>query len=238
MRYLGSKRRIAKHILPIILKNRKEDQYYVEPFVGGGNSIEKVDGKRIGADANKYLIAMWQELQKGWIPPDFVSAEEHKDVKLHMEEKYPPHHIAFVRFGSSFGGDWNGGYARNVRKNLPNADYINQYVKSITKQSKNALMKALPAIMDVEFVHSSYDDLTIPDKSIIYCDPPYEGTTKYNDGMDHEKFWQWCRNQKESGHEIFISEYKAPEDFKMVWEMESTNGTGKRRKAIEKLFTL
>ena len=35
MKYQGSKNKIAKHILPIILKNRTPDQYYVEPFMGG-----------------------------------------------------------------------------------------------------------------------------------------------------------------------------------------------------------
>ena len=33
MKYMGSKRRIAKHILPIMLANRTEGQYFVEPFV-------------------------------------------------------------------------------------------------------------------------------------------------------------------------------------------------------------
>ena len=37
MKYMGSKARIAKHILPMILKNRKEGQCYVEPFVGAAN---------------------------------------------------------------------------------------------------------------------------------------------------------------------------------------------------------
>lgn len=36
MKYVGSKNRHAKEILPIILKDRKPDQWYVEPFVGGG----------------------------------------------------------------------------------------------------------------------------------------------------------------------------------------------------------
>ena len=35
MKYQGSKRRIAKDILPIILRDRKNGQFYVEPFVGG-----------------------------------------------------------------------------------------------------------------------------------------------------------------------------------------------------------
>nr|WP_319571429.1 DNA adenine methylase [uncultured Draconibacterium sp.] len=45
MKYMGSKNRIAKHILPIILKNRT-NELYVEPFVGGANLIDKVDGER------------------------------------------------------------------------------------------------------------------------------------------------------------------------------------------------
>ena len=63
MKYMGSKNRIAKEILPIMLKERGQ-RTWVEPFVGGANMIDKVSGNRIGADANKYLIAMWKGLQK------------------------------------------------------------------------------------------------------------------------------------------------------------------------------
>ena len=41
MKYMGSKTRIAKEILPIMLKNRTENQFWVEPFVGGGNIDRK-----------------------------------------------------------------------------------------------------------------------------------------------------------------------------------------------------
>ena len=57
MKYMGSKARIAKYILPIILKDRKPDQWYIEPFVGGANMIDKVEGSRIGADINELLIS-------------------------------------------------------------------------------------------------------------------------------------------------------------------------------------
>lgn len=49
MKYMGSKARIAKHILPVMLAYRKDDdQLWVEPFVGGGNIIDKVGGNRLG----------------------------------------------------------------------------------------------------------------------------------------------------------------------------------------------
>ena len=58
MIYMGSKNRIAKFILPLILGDRK-DEWYVEPFCGGCNSIDKVGGLRLAADSNKYLIAIF-----------------------------------------------------------------------------------------------------------------------------------------------------------------------------------
>ena len=39
---------------------------WVEPFVGGANMIDKVDGKRIGNDSHKHLIALHKALQDGY----------------------------------------------------------------------------------------------------------------------------------------------------------------------------
>ena len=65
MKYMWSKNRIAKYLLPIILKDRKEWQWYVEPFVWGANMIDKVDGNRKGCDINEYLIEFLRELSDG-----------------------------------------------------------------------------------------------------------------------------------------------------------------------------
>ena len=68
---MGSKKRLQKHITPIINKLIKDNDIkkYVEPFVGGANMIETIEcDLRVGNDSNKYLIAMWQRLQAGWIP--------------------------------------------------------------------------------------------------------------------------------------------------------------------------
>ena len=238
MKYMGSKNRIAKHLLPIMLENRN-GRTWVEPFVGGANMIDKVEGKRIGADFNEYLIAMWKELQNGWTPPDFVSEEDWRDVKTHMENKYENHYIAFVRLGCSFGADWNGGYARNVRKDKPNAEFLNSTTKSYCRQSKRNILKQLPNLKGVEFLYSSYQDLEIPPNSLIYCDPPYEGSTKYKDDFNHAEFWEWCRTKTKEGHQVYISEYNAPSDFECIYSSEinnTLNNTAKTTKATEKLF--
>ena len=44
MKYMGSKNRIAKHIVPIIQRyiDKTNPKSYIEPFVGGANVIDKI----------------------------------------------------------------------------------------------------------------------------------------------------------------------------------------------------
>jgi len=63
MKYMGSKARFVKEILPILLKYRKENQWFVDLFCGGCSIAQEVDGKVIANDKNKYLIAMFKGLQ-------------------------------------------------------------------------------------------------------------------------------------------------------------------------------
>ena len=65
---MGSKSRIAKHIVPIIQRYIDENNIkkYYEPFVGGANIIDKIDcSKKIGSDLNKYLIALLKHVAEG-----------------------------------------------------------------------------------------------------------------------------------------------------------------------------
>ena len=99
-------------------------------------------------------------------------------------------------------------------------------------------MKQLPNLTGIIFKNVSYLDLEIPKNSIIYCDPPYQKTTKYKHKIDYDIFWEWVRNKVKKGHTVYISEYDAPDDFISVWEKEtvSTFKTGGKKEATEKLF--
>lgn len=228
MKYMGSKNRIAKYILPIILKNRKPSQYYVEPFVGGANMIDKVDGLRIGADVNEYNICLFKGIQQGFMPPDYVTEDEYKNAQ---KDKQLNPLVSFIGYGCSYSGKWFGGYARGNNTKGIARNYCLESKKNIMKQSKN--------LQGVLFINCSYNDLEVPDNSIIYCDPPYEGTTSYKDKFNHQDFWEWCRNKSKRGHKVYISEYNAPNDFECLWELEVnsslTKDTGSK-KATEKLF--
>ena len=95
--------------------------------------------------------------------------------------------------------------------------------------------------MDVDFICADYDSLEVPPNSLIYCDPPYEGTKQYatSKNFKHEAFWQWCRDKAAEGHIVFVSEYNAPDDFRCIWQKELTNtmNTTKTYRPVEKLFT-
>ncbi len=102
---MGSKARIAKEILPIICKNLKAEQFYVEPFVGGCNTIDKVSSKnRIAGDNNSYLIHLLKKLQYGYTPIEFISREDYYDIKKN-KYKYPKEVVALCGILASYNGN-------------------------------------------------------------------------------------------------------------------------------------
>lgn len=234
MIYMGSKARIAKHILPIILRDRTEGQFYVEPFCGGCNMIDKVRGNRIANDKNAYLIQMWRHLIKGWEPPMVIEKDFYYAVREAWKQKseaFPPELMGWVGFTASYGGTFFRGYSGHACITTNGVrDYIGEGARNLQRQVDN--------LRGVCFLNRDYKDLVLLSKCIIYCDPPYRGTEGYQDAVDHRDFWEWCRKKVKQGHKVFVSEYCAPDDFRCIWEMgvKTTLGAGKAKNAVEKLF--
>lgn len=232
MRYMGSKARFSKEILPIILKERT-DQWYVEPFAGGMNMICDVGGKRIANDINYYLIQMWKELVVGWVPKK-ITKDEYLEVRA-KRSNYPAYFVGWVGFNCSYCGKWFDSFAGETKTKIGIVrDYQAEAIRNMAKQVEK--------MKDVIFQNKQYHELELPPNSIIYCDPPYEGTAKYANDFDHSFFWTWVRDISKQGHKVFVSEYNAPADFICMWEREaksslSANGeTGGNKISIEKLF--
>ena len=237
IRYVGSKNRISKYIVPIIQKCIDENnvKIYYEPFVGGANMIDKIKCEnRIGNDIHKELIAMWNELQNGWIPPSHITEEEYISVRDN-KEKYPDYYVGYIGYHATFGSKYFAGYARSLK-----ADGVTQRDQS--NEAYRNTMKQVPNIKDVHFIQGDYRKYKIKN-AVIYCDPPYEGTTKYIiKSFDYAQFWNWCREMSKDNW-IFISEYSAPDDFECIWSKENlvnfdcNRGNDiSKKKRIEKLF--
>ena len=234
MKYMGSKNRIAKHILPIMLAEAEKNGItkWVEPFVGGANLIDKVPDTfvREWYDINQHTIAALIAIRDMVdMLPNSIREEEYKRLF-----GTPPNPVSsFTRFVCSFGGKFENGYARE--KGSDDSTFCGYGKRNARKQH--------PLLQTVKLGVASYLDLDIQN-SLIYCDPPYQGTTGYKTGsFNHEQFFQWCRDMRVKGNIVFVSEYNAPDDFECVWQGEiKTNFSSTRKSAthnaVEKLFKL
>ena len=236
MKYMGSKARFAKEILSIVLKDRSENQWYIEPFAGGMNMICNVTGNRIANDIHPFLIALFEAVVYEKWQPIKLSKSFYDSIK-NCKDTFKPRLVGWAGFGCSYSGKYFGGYAGETKTKIGT-------VRDYQQESINSLLKQAEKLKGVKFSCLPYFEIAIPENSIIYCDPPYENTTKYSNDFNHAEFWQWCRNMTLKGHTVYVSEYNAPDDFLCVWEKEaksslSANGKiGGSKISTEKLFTL
>lgn len=229
MKYMGSKRRIAKEIIPIMLKDRTEGQYFYDLFCGGGNICENIKENIIANDFNENVVKALELIKNNLelIPKNKNEFTEqmYKDIK-----KTNSILKSYIGFALSYGGKWFGGWCRDGKNKR---DYVNESYKNAVIQNKK--------IQNVDFLNKSYDEVKLKENSIIYCDIPYKETTKYNvNSFDHKKFYNWCIEKHKEGHQVFISEYYMPQDrFECIWSKEITSSLTKdtgSKKGIERLF--
>lgn len=239
VKYMGSKSRIAKYLVPIIQKCIDDNniKYYYEPFVGGANIIDKIKcQKRYGYDSNEYLIAFWNELQKGWNPFDniLMTNDLYNDIK-NNKDNYFPCVVALAGFCATYNAKWFGSYAGIVRTKIGTIrNYYDESVRNVLKQ--------LSDLQDVYFkcedFESQFKSLKQKKNYLIYCDPPYQLTTSYKDSINYLMYWDKIRKLSENNY-VLCSEYNAPSDFIEIWSKETTItlDNRSRNKSVEKLFT-
>lgn len=217
MKYMGSKARLAKYIVPIIQNeiDKHGSIYYLEPFVGGANIIDKIQCQnKIGYDINKYLIALLKQTQKDIsVFPKTITEEEYYKVKSN-KNNYPDWYVGLVGFCGTFSAKFFDGYARDK---TTGRDIPNEAIRNIIKQASN--------LTNIKFETKNYLDINEISGYVIYADPPYfdKESVKYKypgiEKLDENIFWNWCRKIGKSNI-ILISNYDAPNDFKCIFEKE------------------
>ena len=233
MRYVGGKYKISKPISETILSYRENENTFVSLFCGSC-AVETKIGKTkifdniILNDIHPYLIAMYKEYIQGRKFPEQVSKEEYTYVREHKDED--PALTGFVGFGCSFGGKWFGGYGRNVKTK-----------RNLASEAIHSLDRDIGNLLNAKFYCEDYKNIVIPNNSIVYCDPPYVGTTGYRsvEKFNTNEFWDYIR-QISKNNKVFVSEQTAPDDFVPVWEKEIKRHIDvniyKRFKVTEKLY--
>ena len=248
MRYLGSKRRFVKHLVPILMEHIGKDTVFVDAFCGGCNVTSAMPcPNKVAIDVNKYIVAFWNEAINEYIEGEpftcmsnSYTEEVYKDVRDSYQKgdgRYKDSFIGFVATAGSWGGGWFKGYPHyNPKKN---EDHIAEAYSGVEKQLSSWMY-----LSGTKVLNMSYDEFDYPPNSVIYCDPPYMGTEGYERGVrfDHAKFWDWVRMMSKKGHHVYVSEYNAPSDFKVVWSAKKKDGLAecangaKQKVKTEKLF--
>lgn len=96
---------------------------------------------------------------------------------------------------------------------LNNIEHLNQ------TEHLSAIKNLIPFKNRIELHSQDWKQLyqsiskKILEKSVIYCDPPYEDTKQYQFGKEfnYTEFWDWFRK---CPYPVYVSSYKAPEDIK------------------------
>lgn len=213
MQYLGGKSKIAKTIVSVMLKKYPETTHVWDAFCGGlsvSKAFTKAGKRVLASDENLALITMYKAAAAGWDPPIGVTDAQRR-AALSLPDTDP--FKAFARIGAGFGGSWFGGFARGAADGSSRRSYADE--------SRRALLDDVAHVKT--FACANFLTLSAEPEPglLIYCDPPYAGTTGYRQGrFDHAAFWQRCREWVAAGVPVFVSEYAAPDDFVEIWSRE------------------
>lgn len=203
MRYLGGKARLATRIVDAILADTTARDLWVEPFLGGASVLAKARPHfrhAIASDASPDLIACWSAVADGWDPPSVLTEDEYR------AQRHAPVSAlrGYVGFACSFGGKWFGGYARDPKGG-----------RDMIVDAHSATVRKGRALAGTEFICGDYAELDPPAGAVVYCDPPYAGTTGYSavGKFDHARFWDTMDAWSDRGCHVYVSELEAPDHW-------------------------
>jgi DNA adenine methylase len=226
MAYVGGKSKCYSHIIKILNDPKYDNLNYLEPFMGMCHILKRVKNKKkyIASDINENLYTLIKGVQNH---ETFIDITKKQYLKLKNQEKSFQKSLA--AFTYSYNGKEFGGYTKTNKDQTRN--YPEERIRYYKSLQDNETFKK------TKLKNCSYDKWN-PSGYLIYCDPPYIDTTDYKTNFNHEQFWekvrQWSKNNI-----VFVSEYNAPKDFKVVSKSEkymSLSGSGSSEKRTEKLF--
>ena len=228
MAYLGGKATSADHILALLNNPVFDDYDYIEPFCGYCHILRRITKKKsyTASDNNEYLIVLLKHIQKTKGKHQTVTKSEYKDIKEHPDRDKL--RTAYAGFTYSYHGNFFGRYVNTFQ----DRNYPKERKRYYDKLHDNEVFQ------QTKLQWVDYTKYTGVKGKLMYCDPPYVGTTEYHSSFDSAAFWEWVRMMSKD-NVVFVSEYEAPSDFVCVAKKTkrvSMSGRGATRKKQEKVF--
>lgn len=239
--YAGGKAKIARHIAGAIVdRHGPSIASYVEPFLGGGNIAEAIAPHCVSmrlADLRPDLVLMFQALVEGtWSPPETCSRRRYYELRT----AEPSPERGFYGSTLSFGGKWFGGYAGE-----PGYRQCDDYL-GMGQRACERVRSALRQADSIDwFPGVDFRRVPVRPGDVVYCDPPYFGTTDYGGYLDGSRwdasaFWRWAQSVS-SFATVYVSESSAPAGWRPVWEgtqRVKLDRVNNRAVRVERLYTL
>lgn len=229
---MGGKHRTGKQIAAFLNLLRQPGQAYAEPFCGACNVTQYITAqRRYCYDKHAGMIALWQALQAGWLPPSEVSEVEYACAQSGGYRDNPALET-FVLIGCSFSGKHGAGFAKDGNG------------RNYALNARRQLLHRLKRLHTVSFACADFFEWQPPESHcLLYFDPPYQDTEGY-DGVgafDNAAFWLKVQDLHAAGHNVYVSEYKAPPEMQCILEIPTktdlrTKVNG-RETRMERLFT-
>ena len=241
--YMGSKDKIADDILSVLPRGKR----FVDLF-GGGFAMSHaalLSGKYeqvLYNELNPLLPKLIKDTLAGKYANErrWISREEFSRLKdvdgyvrciwsfgnkgyayLFGKDKEPIKKLGhyFVCFGKDIPGVPNIAETDMRVRRL----YLQRYIKKNTGEryelQELEQLQRLQRLQRLEINCGSYLDYQYRDGDIVYCDPPYEDTAKYDkDGFNHKQFYDWVASRE---YPVYFSSYEISDNrFNVVWQTE------------------
>jgi site-specific DNA-adenine methylase len=127
-------------------------------------------------------------------------------------------------------------------------DTVRKHFNTENNHARNVIesLESLERLQSFENINNgvllsnlSYEQVSIENDSVIYCDPPYINTDTYIDDFNHEKFYEWLKDCRKKNQQVFISEYQMPDDFNEVFFINKRESFSRKQNTykLEKLFS-
>ena len=231
LNYWGSKRKIAHHIVPYLVKAFTERRNtFAEPFCGTAYistylmQYNQCKNRRyILTDTNNHIISLLNAVSQGWIPSyQKVSQKQWNNWKKNKHIATPTKTFYGIIHG--FGGMFlNGSKPRlNPGGTSDSKKYVMRKIKAL-HTSHSCLSKHT----NIEITTNSFENLNYKN-CVIYCDPPYVcGKSKNARCWSKYKYEQFLARVSEwlrphLNNRVFLSGSVCPDDYegiqlKLIW---------------------
>jgi 16S rRNA G966 N2-methylase RsmD len=235
--YQGSKNAIAREIISVLPRGRR----FVDLFAGGcamthaailSGKYEKFLVNDIqGFGVRLFVGAIKGECNGAW--KRWVSREEF------MAKRDTDPLVALCWSFSNNGRDYLYAKTKEAAKRAEHERRARGEKSTMELESDEKLqgLRQCEALERLQALERDYREVEIADGDVVYADPPYAGTQKYNAGnFDSCAFWAWVQTRP---FPVFVSEYSAPVGFTPIWckgKQVLMNQKGSDGKVQERLF--